>query len=284
MVELHDARIALERADSFLTAQPVAHNLLLTILQHSAAHALAGSYWLVEDGPDVIGFALESPPGRGVVLSPMPAGASRLLAERIARPLPSVVGEAGTAAAFAGHWTDCHSTAVTAIDGQRLYELTAVQPVAPAPGTFRTAGRDDRSTLLDWTKAFVTELDLHPEDAEAVVDARLATGQFWIWDHDGPAAMAAAAIPTFGVARVQYVYTPPARRARATRPRVSRPRAACSSSAVCGACSSPRSRTRPRTRSTAGSATRRSWRSSATTSPDASSARRRVPRRRPRRR
>jgi hypothetical protein len=212
VVELCDAREALERARAFLTARPIEHNLLLTILDHSIECSLAGAFWLVVDGGDTIGFALESPPGRGAVLSPMPLHASRLLAERITRPLPSVVGEAGATATFVGHWTERHSTAVTLIEGQRLYELITLKPAASASGSLRLAGSGDRSTLIEWAGAFVDELDLHPEDVEAVVDLRLERRQFWVWDDDGIVAMTSASAPAAGVARVQYVYTPPSRR------------------------------------------------------------------------
>jgi predicted GNAT family acetyltransferase len=210
VVELCDAGDALDRARAFLSARPIEHNLLLTILERSAQSALAGTFWLVVDGAAVVGFALETPPGRGAVLSLMPTDASRRLAERITRPLPSVVGEAGVAAAFAGRRTECHATSVTVIEGQRLYELQDLHPVASANGSLRPATAGDRSTLVEWTSAFVDELELEPEDADGVVDARLAAGLFWVWDDDGPTTMTSASPPACGVARVQYVYTPPA--------------------------------------------------------------------------
>lgn len=212
VVELRDAKEAIERAGPFLTARPIEHNLLLTILDQTAESSVEGTFWLVVDGPEVIGFALETPPGRGAVLSPMPPGACRVLAERITRQLPSVVGEAGAAAAFVGRWTECHSASVSGIDGQRLYELNDVKPVAPVRGSFRAAGSDDRSTLIEWARAFVDELELHPEDAESIVDLRLEREQFWVWDDDGLASMVSASRPAAGVARVQYVYTPHDRR------------------------------------------------------------------------
>jgi predicted GNAT family acetyltransferase len=212
VVELHDASTARERAGAFLTARPVQHNLLLTILEQSIEHALGGTFWLVVDGPDVIGFALESPPGMGAVLAPMPAGMCHRLAESITTPVHHVVGEAGAAAAFAGRWTECRATAVKAIDGQRLYELTALRSVATASGALRLAVPDDRSTLVDWANAFVAEAGVFPIDAEAVVDARVAGEQFWVWDDGGAVSMAAVSEPIAGVVRVQYVYTPPDRR------------------------------------------------------------------------
>lgn len=212
IVELHEASAARERAGAFLTASPVQHNLLLTILEQSIEHALGGTFWLVVEGSDVVGFALESPPGFGAVLAPMPANACHRLAESISTAVPHVVGEAGAAAAFAGRWTECHATSVTAIDGQRLYELTDLQSAASAGGLLRPAVPDDRSTLVEWVNAFVEDADVVPVNAEQLVDARMEREQFWVWDDGGLVSMASASEPVAGVARVQYVYTPPERR------------------------------------------------------------------------
>jgi predicted GNAT family acetyltransferase len=142
----------------------------------------------------------------------MPADVCHRLAESITAAVPHVVGEAGAAAAFAGRWTECHSTSVTAIDGQRLYQLTELQSVANAGGSLRPAGPRDRSTLVEWVMGFVKDADVVPVDAEALVDARVGREQFWIWDDGGAVSMASASEPVAGVVRVQYVYTPPEQR------------------------------------------------------------------------
>ena len=43
---------------------------------------------------------------------------------------------------------------------------------------------------------------------------RLTAGHLWLWEHDGPAALAALSDPMEGVARIGPVYTPPDRRGR----------------------------------------------------------------------
>jgi uncharacterized protein len=209
VIELADAAEARERAASFLTARPVEHNLLLTILEQSIEHSLGGTFWLVADGSDIVGFALESPPGMGAVLATMDASACHLLAESITIPLRRAVGEAATAAAFAGRFTECTSSSVGEIEGQRLYKLEQVTSAATTPGTLRLATPGDRQTVIEWAHAFVAELGLVPETSEAVVDERIARAQFWLWDHGGAVSMASASVPAAGVARVQYVYTPP---------------------------------------------------------------------------
>ena len=143
IVELHDASEALDRARAFLVAEPAHHNLLLTILDTSIEFSLAGRFWVVSDGTDVAGFGLESPPGMGAVLAPMPAAIARQLAEIVSIPLPRVMGEAGTAAAFAGVWTQRHRVGGEP-EGGRFYELGTVCAVADAPGRLRLAERADR--------------------------------------------------------------------------------------------------------------------------------------------
>jgi predicted GNAT family acetyltransferase len=214
VVELHDAREARERAGAFLATSPVQNNLPLTIIEQSIEHSLAGTFWLVMDGPEMVGFALESPPGFGAVLAPMPTAMCHLLAESITAKLPHVVGEAATVAAFAGRWTESHATAVTAIDGQRLYELTDLRSVANASGSLRLARPDDRDTLVGWVDAFVEDADVVPVHAEELVDSRIEREQFWVWDDDGIVSMAGTSVAVAGVVRVQYVYTPRDRRGK----------------------------------------------------------------------
>jgi predicted GNAT family acetyltransferase len=209
IIELHDAAAARERASGFLSADPIQHNLLLTILEQSIEHALGGNFWIAVDGTDVVGFALESPPGFGAVLAPMPAETCRRIVEAMSTAVPHVVGEASVAAAFAGHWTECHSTAVTATFGQRLYELTDLKSVANADGSLRLATPDDRTTLIEWVNGFVADAGVVPVDAENLVDLRVEHGQLWVWEDQAPVSMAGTSVVVAGVARVQYVYTPP---------------------------------------------------------------------------
>ena len=212
VIELPDAKTALETARPFLEARPIEHNLLLTILAQSIEFALGGRFWLVANDSETIGFALESPVGMGAVLTPMPASASRLLADAIAAPLPHMQSEAGTAAAFAGRWTERHGTAIRQVEGGRLYELMNLKPVPSVGGTLRLAGSDDRAILVEWSRLFIEEAGVVPQNVEEAVDRRLARDQFWVWDDNGIASMAAASAPAAGVVRVSHVYTPIAHR------------------------------------------------------------------------
>ena len=212
VTEIDDPTEAYARANGFLLTRPVDHNLLLTILDQSREFSLGGRFWVVGDGETTVGFALESPIGMGAVLSPMPSRASQLLAESVTAPLSRVTGVAAAAAAFAGRWTECQSTAVSDIEAMRLYELIDMKPAGTVSGRFRLANSSDRSTLIEWTDAFVAEADVVPQNAAELVDRRLESGQFWVWDDHGVVSMVSASEPAADVTRVQYVYTPPARR------------------------------------------------------------------------
>ena len=212
MIELTDASDALERARPFLAARPAEHNLLFTIIGQSIEHELGGTFWLVADGSETVGFALQSPPGMGIVLAPMPAAVCHLLAESITIAFPRAVGEAATAAAFAGRLTEVRSTAVTEIEGQRLYALTDLREPTGVSGALRLAETADRSQLVEWVDAFVRETGVVPQNAEAAVDLRMGRDQFWVWDDGAAVSMASVSDVASGTVRVQHVYTPAERR------------------------------------------------------------------------
>ncbi|MGZ4711064.1 MAG: hypothetical protein ACXWBN_20170, partial [Acidimicrobiales bacterium] len=54
---------ALAVCGDFLRRDPVLHNVALTVLHERIAQPEPGRYWWVTDGPDVTGYAWQSPPG-----------------------------------------------------------------------------------------------------------------------------------------------------------------------------------------------------------------------------
>ncbi len=212
VAEHRDPTEAYEAAREYLLARPVEHNLLHTILEQACEFSLGGRFWIVADGAAVVGFALQSPPGRGVVLGRMNADAIRALADAIEGPVPGVQGEAAGAAVFAGRFSEVHRAVVTGVEAARLYELGPIGEIAPAPGAPRLATKGDGETPADWMRAFAAETgDPIPSATEAqqAVDLRIAREKFWVWEHDGIRAMVSMAGPAAGVARVGPVYTPP---------------------------------------------------------------------------
>jgi predicted GNAT family acetyltransferase len=79
----------------------------------------------------------------------------------------------------------------------------------------RLAQASERPLLIDWMAAFAREAGVVGVDqAEAMVDGRLAHDGLLLWDHDGPVCLIGMAGPIAGVARFGPVYTPPKHRRR----------------------------------------------------------------------
>jgi ribosomal protein S18 acetylase RimI-like enzyme len=213
--ELHDPTDALVRANDFLVARPAHHNLALSILGQSRAEGLDGRYWVVQDDARVVGFALQSPPGMRVVLAGMGPDAVRALADAVAPPLPGVLGDATTAAAFAGHFGLVHHVPVVHVDPGRLYELRTVSASAPTAGEPRMATADDRELVARWLAAFAGDTnDPAAPEVTAEVERRIARGAFALWDDGGPVCLVGTRDPVAGYARIGPVYTPPEQRGR----------------------------------------------------------------------
>ncbi len=108
----------------------------------------------------------------------------------------------------------------------RLHELGELVWPAPVPGGLQVATEDDMDLVTEWFGAFMGDADEQagrPRGASAhnVPDRvemlrRLRAGSVWFWiDETGERVhLTGANPPSFGVARVGPVYTPPAQRGR----------------------------------------------------------------------
>jgi predicted GNAT family acetyltransferase len=95
----------------------------------------------------------------------------------------------------------------------RLYELFELGEVPRTEGHLRPAGPNDRSLMIQWSRAFQNEVGESANDIELRVDRALAGGQIWLWDQNGEAtSMTVSREPVQGVVRLAGVYTPPERR------------------------------------------------------------------------
>ena len=218
-VQVHmtaDAAEALGAAGVFLRARPVDHNVALTILHERIAHSEPGRYWWVTSYEEVIGYAFQSPTTFSAGLTVMTRNALDPLVDRMAGDaphLPGAIGEAGTAAAFAGNWAERLTTPAVPVEGQRIYRLDElVMPPLP-PGHFRQAEPSERDLYRSWAEGFMADTG-SSLDVRDGLDRRLTAGRLWVWDDDGPVSMAAMSEEVEGVARVGPVYTPPDRRGR----------------------------------------------------------------------
>jgi uncharacterized protein len=219
-----DPGSALRRSQRYLAGRPVDHNLVLSLLQERLAHPIPGRYWTVRgdgnggDG-EVVGFALQSPRTYCATVTPMARPAAEALAGAIALEadtcLPGVIGDAATAAVFAGRWSEVMPDRVTAQEGQRLYRLGRLQPVTGVPGRLRRATDGDRELLVTWWAAMAAETNTSGHSDPAIsVQRDLAEGRLFVWDDWGPASMVRASIPVAGVCRIGMVFSPPHLRGR----------------------------------------------------------------------
>ena len=212
-----DPRVALEAVGEFLRAKPVEHNLLLSLLTQRADRPEDGRYWWATDSDAVVGFVFQSPRRFRALVSPAGPDVVDALVEVVADEapgLPGVMGEAATAARFAGQWAERRGVPVTPTEAQRLYRLRTVCLPTGVAGGLRTAGPEDRDVLVPWAAGFVEETGGHPQHPADIVDRHLDGGRLWVWVDGSPVSMAAASVEVAGVVRVAFVYTPPERRGR----------------------------------------------------------------------
>jgi predicted GNAT family acetyltransferase len=208
---------ALHAAGEFLASDPVQHNLILTLLNVRVAYPEPGRYWVAREDGTVVGVAFQSPLDFFASLTPMDSGPVATLVEAIVEAgvdLPGVNGEAGTAARFAGQWTEHRGSAAFPVEGHRIYELRQAPQGTPAGGHIRQASLVDLDLVLPWMRDFFAYIGEDERGLELMMERRLEAGHFWLWEDGGPVSMAANSEPVEGVIRVQAVYTPPERRNR----------------------------------------------------------------------
>ena len=130
--------------------------------------------------------------------------------------LPGVSGVPAAAQAVAAAWrarTGGHSRCRMRTLLHALEQV--VDPPRPAAGRLRLAQPEERDLLVKWNQAFEREADVVASgNSAALVDARLRSRGWVVWDDNGPATLVGVNPPVAGAVRIGPVYTPPARRNR----------------------------------------------------------------------
>ncbi len=209
-----DPAAVLREAGAFLLTRPVEHNVILSILHSRLAHPVPGRYWWVVRDGIVAGVGMQTPASFSATTTPMAGPLVGALVAVTDPPVPGVIGEAATAAAYAGAWAQRHRVPVRPSEGERLFRLDGARRVGRASGAIRPADADDRSLIIGWVEGFAADTGDAPEAADVVVDRYLDERSVWVWDDHGPVSMARAAPVVAGVVRIGPVYTPPEHRAR----------------------------------------------------------------------
>ncbi len=213
-----DPVLAIGQAGELTAGDPVGHNVVGTKLADAMRYGEPGRYWIgLLDGVPA-GVAVQQPADTPLAVAPMPAELAAAIAGAVDEAdvtLPGVFGPAGAAARFARVWTGLRETAAVVTSEERLYEVRDLRFPDAVAGALRRAAEADRGLLLSWLPGFEAGAGWAGSDPAAVfVTRRLAAGDVWIWDDDGPVSMAARTEAVAGVSRIQAVNTPPELRRR----------------------------------------------------------------------
>ncbi len=217
------ARAYLDTAGAWLRREPVVNQLAIAIAttceREPERYGPGVLFFSAEDHGEICGAALQTPPWP-VQVSRATAEAARALADAFAA-LPDELGGVGgpddAPAAFAAAYAHARGRSVELVDSLGTFELTAVEPIAAAPGRRVIAGAEHEPVIQRWLMAFQAEATPHDPPASPGAGARaVATGRAHVWlDEDGePVAYAFNNREVEGWASVGPVYTPPDRRGR----------------------------------------------------------------------
>jgi predicted GNAT family acetyltransferase len=229
----------LAAARDYLTADPVISTVVTTNAHRMVSQQPDSSlhrdrhWWLVviADSGAVVGAGMRTatfspyPP----FLLPMPNEAAAALARALHERGEEVLGVNGALPSvelFAAELARLQGGHVEVAQRTRLYELGELSPPRPVPGGLLAATEGDVDLVTQWMAAFMSDADEQagrprgtsahevPDRAETL--RRLDAGGLWFWvDGNGePVHLTGANPPSFGVARVGLVYTPPAQRGR----------------------------------------------------------------------
>jgi predicted GNAT family acetyltransferase len=219
---LEDPAAFLEAAAPLLLADEARHNLMLgiagTLRDHPSVYPEYG-LWLAEDGSDLVGAALRTPPHNLILARPLDDSALEALADAIDDELPGVVAAQPEVETFAAAWTAKTGAMPRTERGQGIFALERVEPVSGVPGRMRDAGADDRPLAVDWWQAFLEEAlgeSSYRESVTHAVDHRLEADDAGVslWEDDRTVSLAAFGNPTPNGIRIGPVYTPPELRRR----------------------------------------------------------------------
>jgi ribosomal protein S18 acetylase RimI-like enzyme len=213
-----DPGLVISQAGELLAGDPVGHNVVGTKLADAIRYAEPGRYWIgMLDGVPA-GVAVQQPADTPLAVAPMPAELVSAIAAAIDEgdvALPGVFGPAGTASRFAEVWAGLRNLPAVPTSEELLYEIRDLWFPDGVAGTLRRAAEADRELLLSWLPGFEAGAGWARSNPAAVfVTRRLAAGDVWIWDDDGPVSMAARTEAVAGVSRIQAVNTPPELRRR----------------------------------------------------------------------
>ncbi|MGC4758899.1 GNAT family N-acetyltransferase [Micromonospora trifolii] len=227
----------LAAAGDYLSADPVVSTVVTTIANRHVsqrAERIAQpdrNWWLVvsDNSGAVVGAGMRTAPYAPypLFLLPMPDEAAVALARALHERGEEVLAVNGALPAVdlcAAELTRLGGGRVQVNQHTRLHELGELAWPPPVPGGLVAATRGDVGLVTEWSAAFMGDADeqagrprgasAHEVPDRAEMLRRLHAGRLWFWvDATGkPVHLTGANPPSFGVARLGPVYTPPAQR------------------------------------------------------------------------
>ena len=229
----------LAAAGDYLAADPVVSTVVTTVAYRLLSQQ-AGKitqpdrdWWLVAGDASgaVVGAAMRTAPFAPYppFLLPMPDEAAVALARALHERGEEVLAVNGALPAvelLAAELTRLGGGQVQVNQHTRLHELGELLWPAPVPGHLEAATEDDVELVTEWFGAFMGDADeqagrprgasAHEVPGRAEMLHRLRAGQLWFWISETGERVHLTGVnpPSFGVARVGPVYTPPAQRGR----------------------------------------------------------------------
>ena len=228
----------LAAAGDYLAADPVVSTVVTTVAHRLLARQADGiappdrTWWLVVRNDSVVagaGMRTASFAPYPPFLLPMPDQAAVALARALHERGEEVLGLNGALPAVdvcAAELARLCGGRVQVSVHTRLHELGVLARPAPVPGRLRAATVGDVDLVMEWFGAFMGDADeqagrprgasAHEVPDRAEMLRRLRTGRLWFWVNQAGERVHLTGVspPSFGVARVGPVYTPPAQRGR----------------------------------------------------------------------
>jgi hypothetical protein len=226
-------------AGGYLAAEPVVNTVVTTVAHRMLSRRHDGlpqpdrDWWLVvsDDSGSVVGAGMRTatvapyPP----FLLPMPDEAAVAVAHTLherGEQVTAVNGALPAVERCAAELARLDAGRVEVGQRTRLHELGELRMPARVPGAMVAVAEDDVGLAMEWLGTFAADADEQagrprgagghevPDRAEAL--RRIRSGQLWFWvdDTGTPVHLTATNPPSFGVARVGPVYTPPGQRGR----------------------------------------------------------------------
>jgi len=215
----------LSRAQTYLELQPAVHSMILSLVLRSRqlGNSMPVLASLVNSRGEILAAGVQTDPERNLLISNIAQDVAENFAKLLAcqvESLPGVYGPAEAAKAFAKTWTQEKRREPRLIKNLRLFEISELRPPKLPEGLPRQAKPQDQDVILQWYRAFHAEAvpndpKISDEDLRASVEAGIARGEFFLWQHEGKVtSLVGSRRETERERWIAPVYTPPNLRGR----------------------------------------------------------------------